>query len=711
MVSFIHNRELLVQLAHAYGVATEFWGYDGNLRHVADHTLIAVLESMGVHNLGDTTIETELERRRNREWYTVLPACSVVRNDRSTPIHVHIPHGSQVRLELALEDGGRLALNQGEDFTPPREINGVLTGQATFYVPEGTQLGYHRLLAFVESGGGEASEYEASLIVTPNRLPDGKRAWGRSWGMMAQLYSVRSRRSWGIGDLDDLAEMSSTFGDLGADFLLINPLHAAEVVGDMSPSPYLPATRRFFNPIYIRPENIAEVAYMSAPQRSLITWAGEEIKKSSLENELIDRNKVWEAKREALEVIFQVERSEARQRSFERFRQLEGEGLENFALWCAINEAYDGVIPERLRDISSPFVAQERLRLSERVDFWAWLQWIMDEQLRAAQFTAKSAGMEYGICHDLAVGVHPMGADTWTIPHAFAKNVGVGAPPDMYNQQGQNWHQPPWQPTELEAMEYAPLRDMIRTVLRHAGALRIDHIMGLFRLWWIPAGNSPVDGTYVQFDHEAMVGILLLEAYRSGAIIIGEDLGTVEPWVRDYLTERGILGTSVFWFEKQDDGYPKQASDYRRDVLVTVNTHDLPPAAGYLAEEHVDLRARLGLLEESEELTRQEARRERAQVLNLLQDYQLLNVDGSEREIVEALHGYIAQTPAVLLGISLTDAVGERRAQNQPGTDREYPNWKIPLADGTEKVVLVEELSTNPRLISLVQSFKNNLGH
>ncbi|WP_124055108.1 4-alpha-glucanotransferase [Arcanobacterium ihumii] len=709
MVTYVQDRELLVQLAQAYGISTEFWGYDGNLRQVEDHTLVAVLESMGLHIDSEEAIATQLQRRLHQEWYSVLPKCPVVRNNCATPIHVHVPHGARVRLELLLEDGGRLALNQGDDYTEPRMIDGVLTGQATFYIGEGTQLGYHKLRAVVETQAGESEEYEETLVVAPHRLPDGKRAWGRSWGMMAQLYSVRSRNSWGIGDLDDLAEMGSIFGNLGADFLLINPLHAAEVVGAMSPSPYLPVTRRFFNPIYIRPENIREVAYMTAPQRSLVLWAGEDVKKASLENTLIDRDRSWESKREALEVIFQVERSEGRQRAFDRFREIEGEGLEDFALWCAINEAYDGKIPSHLRDIQSPFVAQERLRLADRIDFWAWLQWIMDEQLRDAQRIAKAAGMEYGICHDLAVGVHPMGADTWTIPHAFAPNMGVGAPPDMYNQIGQNWHQPPWKPNELEDLDYAPLRDMVRTVLRHAGALRIDHVMGLFRLWWIPTGCMPVEGTYVRFNHEAMVGILLLEAYRSGAVIIGEDLGTVEPWVRDYLGERGILGTSVFWFEKDDDGHPKHGRDFRRNVLVTVDTHDLPPAAGYLAEEHVDLRARLGLLEDSEEKTRQNARHERALVFERLREYGFMKEDASEREIIEALHAYITTTPSDLLGISLTDAVGERRSQNQPGTDQEYPNWKIPLADGTEKVVLVEDLSTNPRLISLIQTFKNNL--
>lgn len=719
----ITNIDGLQRLAHAYGVATEFWGFDGKQKSVSADTLVKVLAAMGVVNLSDATIEAEIEQRELRDWRRVLPAVVIARNSCETRVQVHLPHGSTVRLLVELEDGGTVGLNQCEDFTLPQEIDGVLTGQASFVVPAGFALGYHKLHAYIDEGTDAQRDATATLIGVPNRLPaiDAlyRPSQKRSWGMMEQLYSVRSRESWGIGDLHDLSETCAIFGDLDADFVLINPLHAAEPVGRMTPSPYLPVTRRFFNPIYIRPEDILETAYLPASERALVDWAGERVKRFSLQNTLIDRDASWKAKREALEVIFRAPRSYSRERDFQRFKELEGQGLADFALWCALYEKYHGKIPDKYRKINSLVVNHARRELADRVEFWAWLQWVLDQQLAAAQAQAKATGMRYGICHDLAVGVHPEGSDTWSIPQAFAQGVGVGAPPDMYNQQGQNWSQPPWNPAALEEMEYAPLRDMARTVLRHAGALRVDHVMGLFRLWWIPNGNSAKDGAYVRFNHEAMVGVLLLEAYRAGAVVIGEDLGTVEPWVRDYLNERGILGTSVFWFEKHGDGTLLHANEYRQGVFATVDTHDLPPAAGYLAGEHVDLRAELGLLELSEEETRAEANRERAHVLSRLREYALFErqdanmaadagesaTDPSEREIIEAMHAYIAQTPALLLGVSLTDAVGERRAQNQPGTDQEYPNWKLPLADGTEKVVLVEDLPTNPRLLSLVSRF------
>jgi 4-alpha-glucanotransferase len=272
----------------------------------------------------------------------------------------------------------------------------------------------------------------------------------------------------------------------------------------------------------------------------------------------------------------------------------------------------------------------------------------------------------------------------------------------MYNQQGQNWSQPPWHPRALAKAGYAPYREMLRTVLRHCGALRIDHILGLFRLWWIPGGARASAGAYVTYDHEALIGILCLEAHRAGVTVIGEDLGTFEPWIRDYLEERGILGTSVLLFERDAAGAPVEPEAYRRAALATVTTHDLPPTAGYLAGEHVDLRERLGLLTEEPTVLRGQARAERESLVEALSRRGLTTFDPSERELVEGLHRYLKDTPSALVGVYLTDAVGERRAQNQPGTDTEYPNWKVPLADSAGTVVLLGDLFTNARLRSLV---------
>ena len=699
------SRELLCRLADAFGVASEYWAYSGQLTAVPDSTLIKVLAAMGADASTEAAANQALLEVELRPWREVLPPCTVVREKVFAQIAVHVPHGSGVTVDVELEDDGVAALQQIDDFTPPRDVDGVLTGQASFSIPDSLPLGYHTVRATVFVEGQTPETSEGSLIVVPRRLPSPAEKGARGWGAMVQLYSVRSKESWGIGDTADLKELCSLFGELGGDFVLINPLHAAEPVGHMTPSPYLPVTRRFFNPIYIRPEDIREIGYMDAAERDLVLQSGEGPKAVSLRNEEIDRDAAWEGKRQALEVIFNEERSPARQRAFEQFRETEGQGLEDFAFWCALREKYGDVFPEELKSPTTAEAEIERAALADRIDFYAWMQWIIDRQLAGAQRSAVEAGMPLGSFHDLAVGVHSNGADTWSIPEAFAAGVTVGAPPDMYNQRGQNWSQPPWRPDSLRRMSYAPLRDMARTVLRHAGALRVDHVMGLFRLWWIPAGAAPSEGAYVRFDHEAMLGVLMLEAQRVGAVVVGEDLGNVEPWVRDYLNERGILGTSVLWFEQGEGGQFKRPENFRRKSLVTVDTHDLPPLASYLAGEHVDLRDSLGMLTEPIEQVRAESVEERRRMTDRLREYGLIGDDPSEQEIIEAMHCYIAETPAEMLAIALVDAVGDRKPQNMPGTDTEYVNWRVPLTDGSGELVLIDNLASHPRLLSLIEKF------
>ncbi len=702
--------ESLLRLGAAHGVLPDYWGHDGTLHQVSAATLVDVLGAMGVDASSPERIELAIAHVEDMPWRRTLPPVIVLRQGRHAHVPVHVTHGDPVEAWLELDPecgGGRREVTQADVVIEPRTVDGRLVGRATFTLPTDLPLGWHELRA-----SGPSADARCAVVVTPERLelPDALRE-DRAWGFMTQLYSVRSRASWGIGDLADLAEIAwLSARTCGADFLLVNPLHAAEPADPMTPSPYLPTSRRFINPLYIRVEDVRETAYLSAADRALVEWSAEPAIALNADPGPLDRDTAWSAKRAALEVVHAAPRSAARQAELDEFRELEGQGLEDFALWCALAERYAGRDwPAAARDASSELVARARVELRDRIDFYTWLQWAADQQLGAAQRSARDGGMTIGIMHDLAVGVHAEGADAWALADVLARGATVGAPPDMYNQRGQNWSQPPWLPDALARAAYKPYRDMLRSVLRHAGALRVDHIIGLFRLWWIPAGAEPSQGAYVRYDHEALIGILALEAHRAGAVVIGEDLGVFEPWVRDYLTERGILGTSILWFEKDHDGKPLAPDLYRRLALATITTHDLPPTAGYLADEHVLLRDRLGLLDEPVAVVRQAARAEREAMLAVLRERGLVGADPSEREVVEALHRLIAQTPAVLLGVSLADAVGERRTQNQPGTDREYPNWKIPLADGAGQLVFVEDLFTHARLRSLVAALDLSL--
>jgi len=597
-------------------------------------------------------------------------------------------------------NGGQWQLTRLDDKQTSREIDGVEMRRQVFHVPVGVPLGWHTLHA----RSGDAVDAKARLVIVPDRLEVPESLLSRrGWGVMAQIYSHRSERSWGIGDFADLADLAAIAGrEHGADFVLINPVHAGEAVPPLTPSPYLPSSRAFLNPIYIRPEAIEEFSYAPTGVREKVAKLAQEAARDNENPEIIDRDRVWRLKRQALEAIHALPLSAARQADFAAFRKERGEGLRTFCLFAALEEAGNPPTPQTMT-AHGPEAECAASEHTSGMDFHAWLQWIADGQLGSAQRRAKDSGMRVGIMSDLAVGVHSQGADAWALADVLAHGVCVGAPPDPFNQQGQNWSQPPWRPDTLSESGYEPFKTMIRAVLRNAGAIRIDHILGLFRLWWIPEGASPTKGCYVEYDHEAMVGIVALEAHRVGALVVGEDLGVSEPWVHEYLPSRGILGSNVLWFEWEGKE-PKSPEWYRRMALTTVTVHDLPPSAAYLEGEQVDLRARLGLLRRPEAEERQAARIERDKVLSMLRDRGLIArgaVEPPTVQLVLALHRFIRSTPSVLLGISLADAVGERRAQNMPGTDNEYPNWRIPLADSSGRAVLLDDLPRVPMFAAI----------
>ena len=708
----------LVELATAHGVATDFWDWRGQHVVVPRESVEAVLAALGVPAHTEESVRASLAEARDAPWRRALPPCVVLRSGRPATVPVHVPHGEPVRLHLELEDGGRVDLEQSDHWVEPRTIGDRQVGEATFTVPGDLPLGWHELVAFV--GGDRPAAAESArvpLVVTPDRLelPAAVADGPPTWGLMTQLYSLRSRRSWGHGDLDDLAELARWSGeDLGAGFVLINPLHAPSPTVPVEPSPYLPVTRRFVSPLYVRVEQVPEHAYLTGAVRAEIERTALLQRAMSASATLIDRDDVWEAKRSALTLLHAVARSPAREADYRAFLEREGRGLVDFATWCALAEVHGDVWsgwPEPLRDPRSAAVAAAREELAVRVDFFCWLQWVVDEQLGAAQQRARASGMALGIVHDLAVGVHPDGADTWALQDVMARGVSVGAPPDAFNQVGQDWSQPPWRPDRLAEAGYGPYRDMLRTVLRHSGGVRVDHILGLFRLWWVPEGRSAAEGTYVRFDHEALVGILALEAWRAGAVVVGEDLGTVEPWVRDYLADRGLLGTSILWFERDyDAGVALPPEQWRELCLASVTTHDLPPTAGYLAGEHIRIRDDLGLLTRPVEEERRADEADRLSWLTLLVERGWLAADAMHDvpAVTLALHRALAATPSRLLSVALTDVVGETRAMNQPGTHAEYPNWQVPLADRNGDPVLLDDLVELPFAAELAAAVRGH---
>lgn len=666
----------LARLAEEHGVATTYEDWRGRRVRVGADTLRHVLAALGV-DASDP--RASLEAHWADQARRMLPPAVVARSGRSP--RLPLPDGTRVWVELA--DGGWA--RPGPDLP----------------------TGVHSLHA--ECGGVAQS---APLLVVPDRL-DPPPALGdrRAWGLTAQLYSVRSRASWGLGDLRDLAELADwSARDLGAAFTAVNPVHATEPEIPLEPSPYLPVSRRYASPLYIRVEDVPEYTRLDPTQREAVQRLARPLRERGRTADLLDRDAVWSAKRAALEALYQVPRSPAREAAFQAYLEREGAPLVEYATWCSLAEEHGPDYrswPPELRDVAGQEVGARALRRWPEVDFHRWLQWVIDDQLAAAQASARAAGMPVGIVHDLAVGVRSGGADAWMYRGTLVEGVSVGAPPDAFNQQGQDWSQPPWHPVRLAEEGYGPFRQTLRQSMRHAGGVRADHVMGLFRLWWIPEGADPSEGAYVRYDHEGTVGSLLLTARESGSLVIGEDLGTVEPWVREHLADRGVLGTSVLWFERDEEGAPKRPEDWRRECMATVATHDLPPVASFLTAEHVELRDRLGLLkrpvaeERAEAEAQVEAWRRRLVELGLL-DAEVDPVS-SPSTVVAALHAYLARTPARLIGLALTDLVGDRRMQNQPGTSTGYPNWRMPLTSAEGEPVLLDELFADPHLSAAVR--------
>ncbi|MEC4014892.1 4-alpha-glucanotransferase [Streptomyces sp. H27-D2] len=598
------------RLAALHGVATSYEPGPGRTVQVPDETLVAVLAALGVDASTPRAVRAALDRHAHRERLRLLPATVVLRAGRlSGPAPLpDLPEGTALRVETDTGESLDWGFDPAEYGRPPGPgsaderpaalgadgrpaASGRSTASGTgpaasatrpavsrtgppasgtrpaaFRAGPGRQgaprplpLGCHTLRAHAPDGRSA----RASLIVAPDRVPEPP---GRQYGFMVQLYSLLSARSWGMGDLGDLAELAAWSGrSLGAGFVQVNPLHAAVPGAPTDPSPYRPSSRRFPDPVYLRIEDIPEYAHLEPADRrraeDLLTRAAALRHAVLHEDGLIDRDAVWALKREALELLRAVPLSPGRRAAYCDFLAEQGQPLDDHATWCALAERHGSdwhSWPAGLRDPRSSRTARARGESLDRVDFHCWLAWLTDAQLGAAQRAARDAGMGIGVVHDLAVGVHPCGADVWAQQDAFATGMSIGAPPDAFNSRGQDWGLPPWRPDALAATGYAPYRDLLRGVLRHAGALRIDHVMGLFRLWWVPEGRDPTEGCYVRYDAEAMLGVLALEAHRAGAVVIGEDLGTVEPGVREALAGRGILGTSVMWFER----------DYRSEAAV-----------------------------------------------------------------------------------------------------------------------------------------------
>jgi 4-alpha-glucanotransferase len=644
--------EELRRAAEARGIATTFT--DAANRHyvVSEATLRAVLDAM------DPAPDP-----------TAWPPVVVTRTGRGGAWRP--PEGEPVSLDL----------EGGEERALPAELPGDLPP------------GRHRVVG--RTGA-------TTLVVAPGRchLPPALEGEGRAWGWAAQLYAARSRASWGIGDLGDLARLLASTAPLGAGFALLNPLHAAL---PSEPSPYNPSTRVFRNPLYLRVEDVPELAALDPAGRARVE-ALAEAGRGLLDQDRIDRPAVYQLKDRALRLAHgALGRLPARRAGLAAYRAATP-NLERFATFCALQHDHGQDWrdwPAPYRHPGRPEVAAFGQRHHDEVDYHAWLQWLLEEQLAAVP----SAPGGLGVLNDLAIGFAPNGFDAWTFQDELAAGISVGAPPDPLGPHGQDWGLPAFVPDRLAAGGYEPFAQTIRAGMAHAAGLRIDHVMGLFRLFWIPEGAEPAQGTYVRYPADDLLGVLALESAAARALVVGEDLGTVEPGVRERLAAEHVLSYRLAWFEQGPDGGRRRAADYPRLALAATTTHDLPTVAGFLDGSDLAELRDIGVVASDRfgDAAAEEAR-DRASLRRLLRDEGLLDPgepDGGATAV--ALHAFLARTPAMLVAATLEDALGVRRRPNVPGTTTQRPNWSLPLP------VPLEELAGDSRLRRLAAVLSNGV--
>ena len=533
---------------------------------------------------------------------------------------------------------------------------------------------------------------DVPLVVAPAALPS---AAERLWGWQIQLYQLRSARSWGIGDYADLRTIARSTAAQGAGVLLVNPMHAVTPVLPIQPSPYFPSSRRFADQVAVAVDALPEYRSASLEVRAAVDAL------RPVDGDLIDRDAVWTAKRAALALLLPPG---------EPVTDVDWSGPDGFAVFSALAEEHGAAWDRWPASLQRPGPEALAAADPERVRLHRWIQQRAVEQLDAAQREARDGGMAVGIVHDLAVGVDPLGADSWLLPGILASGATVGAPPDSFNQRGQDWGFPPFRPGRLAETSYEPFRQVVRAALTHGGGLRVDHVMGLFRLWWVPAGRGAAGGTYVSYDAAAMLAVVVLEATRAGALVVGEDLGTVEPAVRVALDSAGVLGSAVLWFSREEDEItPLPPVRYRERAVASVSTHDLPTAYGLLADEQVRVRASLGQLDrpEAEELARVSEEKER--LLAMMRAEGLAAPGSSDADLVLDMYRVLIRTPCRVVLAMPADAVGDRRQPNLPGTQDEYPNWRLPLADATGKPVPLETFLSSPGTQTLTTLLRDGL--
>jgi 4-alpha-glucanotransferase len=704
---------LLDQLSRQCGIGDAYHNWRGELMWVSRETKAAILDAMGCPTGDATAIEDMLHELELVRWRTLLPPVAVLHPGRHTLTvavaadELERPLDWYVRLEGGGEWRGRVRAGDLAELER-RELDGRWQTRRVLALPEGLPHGYHSLRVCFEHGACG----EAALVVAPRGCfePQALRDGRRLWGVAVQLYTLRSRSNWGIGDFADLEAVVRHCAPHGAGFIGLNPLHALFPANPWHFSPYSPSSRHFLNVLYVAVEQLPEFAECAAARQHVAApgFQAELERLRSTPN--VDYAGVTRAKLAALELLYahfrreHLGRDTDRAAAFRAYVAERGESLRRHALYDAIDahlraQAGDRcwgwpVWPEALRDPAGAGVREFEAAHGERVEFYAWLQWLADEQLGAVQRLARELGMPIGLYGDYAVGVNPSGSETWSDQALYRKGAGVGAPPDALALKGQDWGIPPQDPNVLTEEQYRPFRNLVAANMRHFGALRLDHVMALYRQWWVPVGLGATDGGYVHYPLDDLLSVLTLESERHGCLVVGEDLGTVPPEMSHAMHERRVYSYRVLLFEKHADGRFKGPAEYSRRAIATVTTHDLPTLKGYWSANDIALRQRLALYpnDEVRSMVAEERVRDRRALLVALAEAGLKPVacddsaDAYGPALSRAIHEFLARSDAALVVVQAEDLVGMADPVNVPGTSDEHANWQRKMSRGVEAI-------------------------
>jgi len=659
----------LERLRALAGVERGFTDYRGHYHELADEDLARLLTALGYDTREASTLAAAADELEAREWQRVLPPVQVLNAGEPPAAHpvMIAPMLPRIRWRIELEDGAQLSGlvdPSACELAAEKELEGLWYQRRRLELPQ-MAAGYHRLTLEKETGSVLGSTV---LIIAPAQchLPEFLNGGARCWGLAVQLYTLRSARNWGIGDFTDLAGIAAAAAALGAELVGVNPLHALFPEDPDRASPYSPSSRLFLNVLYIDPEAVPEFA-LAGPVRQLVAGREFQAELARLRQlDYVDYTGVTGCKLAALRALYGWFRDHAaasRRAAFDAFVVGEGVPLAEFARHHGHAGAAAGADESGLQ---------------------CWLQWVAREQLDAAAARARAAGMRIGLYLDLAVGPDAGGAETLARDHALAADASVGAPPDPLAPQGQDWGIPPFHPQRLREQAYAPFIRLLRANMPVGGALRIDHVMALMRLWWIPRGRPSAAGGYVHYRLDELMAVVALESRARQCLVVGEDLGTVPGEVRDAMQRHGMLSYRVLMFEREPGGAFRRPQEYPRLALVTASTHDLPTLAGFWRGDDLALRAQLGLYPDASvpapELAARAAARQA--LLDALAGTGLLSAGHEEADVVDAAQLYVARSNAAVLMLQAEDWLRETRPVNVPGTDRGYPNWrrKLPLA-------------------------------